>query len=505
MSGIEWAAGEHHALVLDRVVLLVSPEVGADAVRSLWSRLLDADELGLGTVLELLGAATGTKLSSLPHFAVALRDGRRLHVAVRGNHSVVVAGTDGTSDELRGADVSTWLERNVDVGATSYVVLGTGGQLSPWWPLERGVVPAGQVRLTLADVAVPDVPPLVTPPASVETLAEVEPEPAVDPEPAVEPAVEPEDQPVPDGSADEAPAAEQEPEKSSRFAHLFSSHTVLHDIEDAAVRLDADERESESEAAPVPDPSGGEASVLEAERPAGEPAHEPAKEPVGQATGDPAPVPPVAASFISGVPPAAPPMPPVGTSRPGLVVTTAAGGSAEHHDGHTMMEVPDSAEVDAHVRSADAAAGMTVLGVLCPAGHGNPVHRTACRVCGQPLQADAVRMARPGLGWLHTSAGESIELVQDVLAGRNPQAARIQGTVLPRLLLLPHNHVSATHLAIRLEGWSVMAVDLDSTNGTFLQRPGQPTVRLSRTPQLLMSGDVVQLNHGVDLRFEALP
>ncbi|MCF6378470.1 FHA domain-containing protein [Nocardioides KLBMP 9356] len=76
---------------------------------------------------------------------------------------------------------------------------------------------------------------------------------------------------------------------------------------------------------------------------------------------------------------------------------------------------------------------------------------------------------------------------------------------MPRLLPLPHSHVSGTHLEIRLEGWSVMVADLGSTNGTFLQRPGQPTVRVSETPQLLHSDDVVQLGHGVDLRFEALP
>ena len=180
--------------------------------------------------------------------------------------------------------------------------------------------------------------------------------------------------------------------------------------------------------------------------------------------------------------------------------------SPEHHDGHTMMEAPDSTELDAYLAEATPPAGADqVIGVLCTAGHGNPTHRTECRVCGQRLTGDSVRMTRPALGWMYTSAGESIELVQSVLAGRNPRASRIQGTVMPRLLPLPHSHVSGTHLEIRLEGWSVMVVDLQSTNGTFLQRPGQPTVRLSETAQLLHSDDVVQLGHGVDLRFEALP
>ena len=178
----------------------------------------------------------------------------------------------------------------------------------------------------------------------------------------------------------------------------------------------------------------------------------------------------------------------------------------EHHDGHTALEAPDSTVLDAYVaQSAVSGSEPMVLGVSCPAGHGNPVHRTTCRVCDQPLDGESIRMPRPGLGWLHTSAGESIELVQNVLAGRDPRASRIQGPVLPRLLPLPHGHISGTHLEIRLEGWSVLVADLRSTNGTFLQRAGQPTLRISEAAQLLMSGDVVQLGHGVDLRFEALP
>ena len=41
----------------------------------------------------------------------------------------------------------------------------------------------------------------------------------------------------------------------------------------------------------------------------------------------------------------------------------------------------------------------------------------------------------------------------------------------------------------------------------WLDRHGVDTgsVRISETPQLLQSDDVVQLGHGVDLRFEALP
>ena len=148
--------------------------------------------------------------------------------------------------------------------------------------------------------------------------------------------------------------------------------------------------------------------------------------------------------------------------------------------------------------------GPVVRGVRCPQGHGNPPQRTTCRICAAPVDGPTVSMSRPALGWLHTSTGESIALDRNVLAGRAPQAAKFQGTSLPRLRL-PHGHVSGTHLEVRVEGWSVLALDLRSTNGTFLQRPGQPTVRLSDTPHLLVSDDVLNLGHGVSLRFEELP
>ncbi len=207
--------------------------------------------------------------------------------------------------------------------------------------------------------------------------------------------------------------------------------------------------------------------------------------------------------FISGVPSAG--------SRPsaGPVLTTQqSDGALVHHDGHTQMQLPDSTGLDAHVAGGSPGSGQDgplVLGLLCGSGHANPTHRTDCRVCGLSLSGEGVRMPIPPLGWLHTSAGESIELVQNVVAGRDPRASRIEGAAMPRLLPLPHSHVSGTHVEIRLEGWSVLVADLRSTNGTFLQRAGQPVLRISATPQLLVSGDVVQLGHGVDLRFEELP
>ncbi len=501
MNRIEWIPGSHHLIVLDGLAVLLADEVPQDQVVGMWDALQDVGTVdGLGGLLDILRAVTGRGLGSLPGFAMSVTDERGLHVAARGSFNVYVTTADG-EHVVRGHEASVWVERNFDVAAAVAVLLATADRDGTWLPVVGGVLQAGAVRQTLLERAPA---PVETPPAEPTPAPAVETwvEPEVDePEPAE--VVETPDAPAgvdaPDEAHEPEPVMEEAPQPAQgRFASLLSPHTVMHDVEEAAVRPDDDgepdtppsdeHRDGEPAQEPIPALARPEPPVV--------------ADPPPSAPADPSP------SFISGVPSrssyASTPSPaPPGPPAPAEAVVDDG---PEHHDGHTMFEAPDSTELDAYLSDAPAAAGAdSVLGVTCPSGHGNPTHRTECRVCGQRLTGESVRFARPGLGWLHTSAGESIELVQNVLAGRNPRASRIQGTVMPRLLPLPHSHVSGTHLEIRLEGWSVMVADLGSTNGTFLQRPGQPTVRISETPQLLQSDDVVQLGHGVDLRFEALP
>lgn len=502
MNRIEWTTGSHHLVVLDGVAVLLADEVPQDQVVGMWDALQDAGTVdGLGGLLDILRAATGRGLGSLPGFAMSVIDDRGLHVAARGAFDVHVTAAD-TEHVVRGDEASVWVERNFDAATVVDVLLTSDDTAGSWLPVVAGVLLAGAARQTLLERAPAPVeaPPADPVPASAaETWVEPdvdEPEPEPQPEQEAPSEVEaPDEAPEPDPVVEEAAQPAQ-----GRFASLLSPHTVMHDVEEAAVRPD-DHDDVEPDAPPADEPRD----------------EEPAREPM-PAPDQPAPVvvaaPPPSApaapspSFISGVPSRSSYVstPPTAPAVAPVQAEAVVDDGPEHHDGHTMFEAPDSTELDAYVSDAPHSAGAdSVLGVMCPAGHGNPTHRTECRVCGQRLTGDSVRFARPGLGWLHTSAGESIELVQNVLAGRNPRASRIQGTVMPRLLPLPHSHVSGTHLEIRLEGWSVMVADLGSTNGTFLQRPGQPTVRISETPQLLQSDDVVQLGHGVDLRFEALP
>lgn len=114
-------------------------------------------------------------------------------------------------------------------------------------------------------------------------------------------------------------------------------------------------------------------------------------------------------------------------------------------------------------------------------------------------------MTRPPLGRVRSSTGEDIPLTGPILVGRSPRASRFTGTTVPRLLALPFPHVSSSHAEIRLEGWSVFVVDLNSRNGTYLRRRDEPPVRVTEPPLMLQHGDILDFGHGVRLTFEDLP
>lgn len=205
------------------------------------------------------------------------------------------------------------------------------------------------------------------------------------------------------------------------------------------------------------------------------------------------------AEFIAGV--------------PGAEGPASSSGEDDHdggegdHDGHTMLAAEFAAQQaspSAEPTPEPAADGPPVLGVRCPQGHANPPHRGSCFDCGAPLTEPAQQLPRPPLGRLKLPSGETIPLTTPVIVGRNPRVDRYQGPVLPRLVPLSQGHVSSNHLELRLEEWNVLAVDLHSTNGTFLRRRGEAPVRLGERPEILMDGDVLDLGHGVHLTLEGL-
>lgn len=191
--------------------------------------------------------------------------------------------------------------------------------------------------------------------------------------------------------------------------------------------------------------------------------------------------------------------------------------SSGDHDGMTMLgpalreaaqptPVPNPG-VPAGTSAAPSAPAGTplVLAAHCPNGHPNPPQRPTCRICGAPISAPPRQVPRPPLGRLRFANGDMIELTDAVIIGRQPRANQVTDRHLPRLYPIPRDHISGNHLQIRLEGWSVLAVDMHSTNGTMLQRRGETPVRLPERPLPLRTGDVLDLGHGVWVALEEVP
>ena len=144
---------------------------------------------------------------------------------------------------------------------------------------------------------------------------------------------------------------------------------------------------------------------------------------------------------------------------------------------------------------------------LCPQNHPNPPQQSACRICQAPLDGPTVRITRPSLGTVRLSTGMFFELDRPLLLGREPRIDGVDADAAPRLIVLPspEKSISRCHLRVDIDGWSVHAVDLGSTNGTYLRRGAADEVRLMPDePKMLMSGDILVVDD-VRIRFEDLP
>lgn len=156
---------------------------------------------------------------------------------------------------------------------------------------------------------------------------------------------------------------------------------------------------------------------------------------------------------------------------------------------------------------APAVLSAEVLARTCFFGHLNPPTRMACAQCGGGLSPTAQLVERPSLGRVEVSTGESVDLSVPVVVGRFPQAQTTGSPVAQRLVTVPSpsQDISRSHLEIRLDGWHVLLVDLDTVNGTTLLRAGQSPRRLHPLePTLVADGDVVDLGDGVTLSFREL-
>ena len=460
MKTVFWQQGEAHGLVWDQGLALVSDEIGVDAAASLWNRCRDG--ITMGQFLEALAQISGASLLSLPSFVVALDAGSATHMAARGD-MVIEFTTSSGIDKIDGVQVTTWLERQV--AAVEGIELRSAGIGSPpSRPLQAGLVPAVALRRgsqvgTPAQSGTPSEGHRVT-----EVMARSD---SKVPEPSKATAVPPPSAPT---THETAIWAAQQPQACESF---LSQTALPGDPPPVTAQQDPECRAGPSEFEML----WGETSAVDIDQAAAYLPNPDAPTPKPETVPDPAEA----------------PLPVLSLDQ------------IDDHDSMTIISVDTHAGVPASPANEQPVNAGSVVAILCPLGHANPPHRPGCRICGSPLLGEPQRVPRPPLGWMRTSDGERVDLTTPVVIGRKPTVSRLQGLEMPRLVAVPHGHVSSNHVEIRLEGWNVMAVDLHSRNGTLLRRAGEPPVRLPEQPAMLVAGDVVDLGHGVQFSFHELP
>ncbi|WP_243076150.1 FHA domain-containing protein [Microbacterium sp. SS28] len=108
-------------------------------------------------------------------------------------------------------------------------------------------------------------------------------------------------------------------------------------------------------------------------------------------------------------------------------------------------------------------------------------------------------------GRIRLSTGQVVVLDRTVVVGRRPRSTRVTGTDLPHLVAVdsPQQDISRSHLELRVEGDSIVATDLDTTNGTTLVRMGADPVRLHPGEStVVVPGDMLDLGDGITIDIE---
>ncbi len=457
MSPTRWTAGDRLAIVWPGGAALVDAAVGHAAAEQIWTRL--HQESTLGAFLQALAAGSDSGFLDLPSFAIVVSAGDRWHLAVRGTVAADVwAG--GAVEALSGDGITTWAERVL--AAPDGVRLGMAPEAVPAGPILDGVVPAGSLTVGQFASATPlDIDPelaceekfsQVRTPETPVPVEHVETEP---PEP--EPQQDAQDSsanigtvPAPDNS-DEPPAEEDPPQPPATVPEAQET------LAEEAIPQEPNKYASlwdQSVAVDV------EAAAIRPGADEGE-----------------------------GASPMAP------------VTAAAPDNSAEQLFGETVVD-DGAVEVRMPAPASDA---PQVLARFCDQHHANPPERASCFVCGGEVSGDAGPALRPQLGWLRVEGGETIPLRGPIIAGRNPKSNVLKLDEAPRLVALPHPHVSGTHLAIVIEGWRILARDLRSSNGTYLRRHGKPPIKLPESSVPLVPGDLIDLGKGLFLHLEGTP
>ena len=487
---VRWTPGTHRALVWEAGMALVDAQVSDEQAEQVWLSMLRDPQLG--TFLQVLMEATGTGLLTIPAFAVTILS-EGAHVAVRGPLRARITSVDGDT-LISGQEVTTWDEKHVAGPVAVELSADDAGGRS--LPLIAGLTDAS--RLVWDGRS--EQQPTTTPPV---TSAPRKPE--------------PEEAEARKEEAGTASPVSENPESVEKKAEQKPDSDEDDDAEAGA-----------SAAAPAPvSPKPPESQESDAEEEADE------AEPEGPVTASQPAVPAEPVIQPEQIPTLMPDPTHADPAADDSVAESASSSTdssarragpydAMWDDSQLLEEEPESsvpqkleelrhgetiADEDAEVAvtAVPSRNSIEVLAVVCDNGHPNPPQRATCYTCDAPVGGQPRQMPRPQLGWLRINGGEKVPLLGPVVAGRNPQSRVISAETTPRLVALPHAHVSSSHIAFLLEGWTVLARDLGSRNGSYLRRHGKPPMRMPEQDVPLVPGDVVDLGHGVFINVERIP
>lgn len=496
--------GQWNLIVIPGALVALPPDAPTEVVSTLWERL--PSHKTLATVVDVLTTQAGGSFTALPPFVAAVAEGADVRIALRGGVSARVTAVDG-AHELSGAEVTTWSERFVG-GASRIEITVEAVEGDAGLPVHTGIVRAAAVSADLEnDDATPLAGALGPAPvvsathdgASASALAAapvplalfggaalgadaaisaplvgaVPVPPVVTPPPVVAPAVA-------------APAVAPSVVPASVSSPPVSAVPIV-PVPGPQTPAVSDDAASGDDAPDVPDASASAAP--EEEGAAAEPA--PVTEEIPEQPAESGPLP-----VIEGV----------------TLVPTEQTLAPDDDDIFDQL-------FGATVHTAPAPADAPPVPPLPAQGDhdGATISAAELRALRQQPSADETPTAvlpvagaseGPTVGRLRVSSGQVVTLDRTVIIGRRPRSTRASGANLPHLIAVesPQQDISRSHLEVRPEGDTVVVIDLHTTNGSTLLRPGADPVRLHPGEQtLVLTGDVVDLGDGITLAFEDLP
>ena len=535
--------GQWYLIVIPGALVALPPDVHNDLVSRLWERL--PVEKTLASVMDVLTTAAGGSFVALPPFAAAVVEGSAVRIALRGGVVARVSSETGAAYELSGAEVTTWSEHFVG-DATRIEITVEETDAAAVLPVQSGIVRAAAAS---AELEVDDAAPIAAALGSTPRIDPVESgasaaalaggaapalalfggpsSPSVDGTPDLP------------GAATSAAVAEPVAEEQTEPDEPTVEETAVEGL--AAVEPDEPTETAEPETAePAADePAADEPAADEpaADEPAADESAEGESFDLPEETIVSAPAAPVAAAGAIPPPPAipdlpsAPLLPPPPLPDDARADETIAGengldehtweppqrSSAPQNDLDEIEQLfdetlqggsdgPEGSEVPPASTVAPAPALGDHDGATITSAELDDLRRR--QSVSDDVATQVLDAVPAGHGRIRVSSGQVVELDRTVIIGRRPRSTRASGHDLPHLVAVdsPQQDISRNHLEIRPDAGTVVVIDLRTTNGSTLVRPGAEPMRLHPGEQtLVLSGDVVDLGDGVTVLFEDIP